>query len=160
MMEAYAKGNMARVKKQYISLLSLRKANAFWQGGSSRKGNELFVENAKKYNNSMSSFGLLRHFFGKSSREIPLSEIGVHDQIRELMWKPGAFGRSEESIQSRFISQIQNGERIDFKNVYDFKKEAKYPVYDPLWGIGGAIVSGNLTDVKTEKWVMDIMYLV
>ncbi|MCT8342019.1 MULTISPECIES: hypothetical protein [Photorhabdus] len=147
LMENYAKGNMTRVKMEYLNLLSLRKSNF---SKTSIGATQAFNDNAKK-DNSMSSFGLLSHFFGKSGREISLSEIGVHDQIRGLMQKPGAFGRSEGSIQSRFISQIQNGERIDFKNGYDFGTEKKVPVYDPLWGIGGATVSGKLTDVSAEK---------
>ncbi|MBS9426874.1 hypothetical protein CE143_09670 [Photorhabdus luminescens] len=101
--------------------------------------------------NSMSGLGMFFHFTGKSGRELTLSEIGVHDRIRILMQKPNAFGRTEGSIQSRFISQIQNGERIDFKNGYDFAKESKIPGIDPLWAIGGATISGNLINIKAEN---------
>ncbi|NDK99117.1 hypothetical protein [Photorhabdus bodei] len=47
----------------------------------------------------------------------------MHDKVRALMQKPGAFKRAEGSIQSRFISQIQRGERVDFENNYDFVEE-------------------------------------
>ncbi|MDB6374148.1 hypothetical protein [Photorhabdus bodei] len=60
---------------------------------------------------------------------------GIHDRVRKLMHKSGAFGKPESSIQSRFISQIQSGERIYFENNDDFAKEAKIQVVDPLWSI-------------------------
>ncbi|MDC9597912.1 hypothetical protein [Xenorhabdus anantnagensis] len=148
-MKAYTKGDTTGVKKLYLSkMLPLRKAN-FGRGGPG--SNEGFYDKAQNSKPSMSSFGMLQHFFGKSGRELTLSDIGVHDKVRSLMRKPGAFGRPEGSIQSRFISQIQGGERVDFENRYNFGLEKKVPVYDPLWGIGGATVSGSLTNVSAEK---------
>ncbi|PHM46512.1 hypothetical protein [Xenorhabdus miraniensis] len=148
-MKEYTKGNMPQVKKLYISkMVPLRKANF---GRGSFGSSEGFYDKAKNNKPSMSSFGMLQHFFGKSGRELTLSEIGVHDRVRGLMQKPGAFGRPEGSIQSRFISQIQRGERVDFENGYNFGLEKKVPVYDPLWGIGGAKISGSLTHVSAEK---------
>ncbi|AOM42423.1 hypothetical protein [Xenorhabdus hominickii] len=148
-MKEYAKDNMPQVKKLYLTkMLPLRKLN-FGRSGSG--SNEAFANKVKQAENNMSSFGMLGHFFGKSGRELTLSEIGVHDRIRGLMQKPGAFGRPEGSIQSRFISQIQSGERIDFENNYNFGLEKNVPIYDPLWGIGGAKISGSLTNVSAEK---------
>ncbi|WP_338885792.1 hypothetical protein [Xenorhabdus sp. TH1] len=98
--------------------------------------------------NEMSSFDLLKHYWGNSGRALTLHDIGVHERIRELIKKPDAFkGFSESndgtSVQSRFISQIQNGNRIFFENTYNFRTPASY-FNDPLWAIGGAIVSGRL----------------
>ncbi|EQC01765.1 hypothetical protein [Photorhabdus temperata] len=148
-MKAYTQGDMTKVKKLHVlKMLPLRKAN-FGRGGPG--SNEGFFDKAQNSKPSMSSFGMLQHFFGKSGRELTLSEIGVHDKVRGLMQKPGAFGRPEGSIQSRFVSQIQSGERVDFENRYNFGLEKKVPIYDPLWGIGGATVSGSLTNVSVEK---------
>ncbi|WP_118984783.1 hypothetical protein [Photorhabdus sp. CRCIA-P01] len=100
---------------------------------------------------NMSGFGMYFHYTGEFGQALTLYEIGVHDKVRALMQKPGAFKRAEGSIQSRFISQIQRGERIDFENNYDFVEESKVPFLDPLWAIGGATIRGKLTNVKAEN---------
>ncbi|WP_118984693.1 hypothetical protein [Photorhabdus sp. CRCIA-P01] len=110
-----------------------------------------YLEQLLTTDNKMNGLDMFSHFTGKSGQALTLSGIGVHDKVRELMHKPGAFGKPEGSIQSRFISQIQSGERIYFENNYDFAKEAKIQVVDPLWAIGGATVSGTLKDTKTEN---------
>ncbi|PHM46922.1 hypothetical protein [Xenorhabdus miraniensis] len=99
----------------------------------------------------MSGWDMFSHYRGDSGRSLTLSEIGVHDRVRELMHKSNAFGKADGSIHSRFISQIQNGKGVDFNNAYDFTKEAKEVIFDPLWAIGGAKVSGVLTNVNAEN---------
>ncbi|WP_426575453.1 hypothetical protein ACP179_00905 (plasmid) [Xenorhabdus stockiae] len=98
----------------------------------------------------MSGWDMFSHYRGDSGRSLTLSEIGVQDRVRDLIHKPKAFERSEGSIHSRFISQIQDGKGVDFNNSYDFTKEATEKVFDPLWAIGGAKVSGVLTNVSAE----------
>ncbi|CDH04039.1 hypothetical protein [Xenorhabdus bovienii] len=110
-----------------------------------------YLEKLFTKDNGMNGWDMLSHFRGDSGRTLNLHDIGVHNQVRELMHKQGGFEKPEGSIQSRFISQIQRGERIDFKNQYDFAKEARITIIDPLWAIGGATVSGVLTDVKAEN---------
>ncbi|OKO99389.1 hypothetical protein [Xenorhabdus eapokensis] len=98
----------------------------------------------------MSGWDMFSHYRDDSGRALTLSEIGVQDRVRELIHKPNAFEKPEGSIHSRFISQIQNGKGVDFNNAYDFTKEAKEMIFDPLWAIGGAKVSGILTNIHAE----------
>ncbi|AYA41267.1 hypothetical protein HZS38_12895 [Xenorhabdus nematophila] len=59
--------------------------------------------------NYMSGVGMFFNYFGFSSQALTLDDVGVRNQVIALMDKPGGFARSEGSIQSRFISQIQKG---------------------------------------------------
>ncbi|MDE9553580.1 hypothetical protein [Xenorhabdus bovienii] len=137
LVEAYFKGDMLTVKKMSIQRI------APYFGVL----NSIFSEVLEK-DTSMSSIGLWNHYKTDTGQEITLSQIGVHDKVLNLIQTPGAFKRpGNTSIQSRFISQIQNGERISFKNAYDFGTESR-SILDPLWAIGGAVVSGKLTDIE------------
>ncbi|WP_416776413.1 hypothetical protein ACNFJN_15470 [Xenorhabdus budapestensis] len=109
-----------------------------------------YTKKVDKNNYKMNALNMLWHFTGKSGQELTLSEIGIHDEVRKLMEKSGAFGK-EGSVQSRFISQIQDGERLYFKNQYDFAKETIVKGIDPLWAIGGATVSGSFTNINVDK---------
>ncbi|MEX0447788.1 hypothetical protein [Xenorhabdus sp. SGI246] len=117
-------------------------------------------ENIENYSatssNEMSSFDLLTHYFGNSGRALTLHDIGVHERVRELIKKPDAFkglfeSKDGTSVQSRFISQIQNGNRISFENTYDFRTPSS-SFNDPLWAIGGATVSGRLHVVSAVSY--------
>ncbi|CBJ88633.1 hypothetical protein XNC1_0559 [Xenorhabdus nematophila ATCC 19061] len=57
----------------------------------------------------MSGVGMFFNYFGFSSQALTLDDVGVRNQVIALMDKSGGFARSEGSIQSRFISQIQKG---------------------------------------------------
>ncbi|AXG41487.1 hypothetical protein GPY51_16610 [Photorhabdus laumondii subsp. laumondii] len=134
--EAYFKDDMLKIKKISVQRFSHYYSNF----------NHETIENDK----SMSSIGLFNHYRRDSGQEITLSKIGVQNKISNLIKTPGAFKRTDgTSIQSRFISQIQNGDRTHFNNAYDFGTESRH-FNDPLWAIGGAKVSGKLTDVKVE----------
>ncbi|PHM46921.1 hypothetical protein [Xenorhabdus miraniensis] len=98
--------------------------------------------------NSMSSIGLMNHYRSHTGQPVTLSQVGVQEKISNLIQKPGAFNRLDNtSVQSRFISQVQNGERIHFINSYDLRNETG-KVNDPLWTMRGALVGGHLSNVK------------
>ncbi|MCG3471636.1 hypothetical protein L7750_14895 [Xenorhabdus bovienii] len=118
---------------------------------SAKKYVQVIIEKSINVDNEMSGIDMYFHYTDESGKALTLSEIGVHNKVRNLMHKSGAFNKPEGSIQSRFISQIQQGERIDFENNYDFAVESKTPFFDPLWAIGGATVRGKLADVKAEN---------
>ncbi|CDH32742.1 hypothetical protein [Xenorhabdus bovienii] len=137
--EAYCKNDMRELKKIIIQKFS--QYNAMF--------NHRFAD-ALKNDTSMSSIGLLKHYREDSGAEISLSRIGVQNRISDLIKKPGAFKRTDgTSIHSRFISQIQNGDRVQFNNSFSFGTESAHP-HDPLWAIGGAKVIGTLTDTKVS----------
>ncbi|WP_426577083.1 hypothetical protein ACP179_23190 [Xenorhabdus stockiae] len=138
--EAYCKEDMKQLKRIIAQRFSQ------FSGMYRHK----FVD-ALKNDTSMSSLGLLNHYRKDSGEEIGLSRIGVEGRVRTLMNKEGAFGRPEgTSIHSRFLSQIRNGERVNFNNSYDFATESAHP-HDPLWAIGSATVSGKLSDVEVSR---------
>ncbi|MDC9591295.1 hypothetical protein PSI23_18880 [Xenorhabdus sp. XENO-10] len=107
------------------------------------------IHKATETDNSMSTISLFNHYVKNTGEPLTTHQVGIHDRIRSLMQKPSAFKRPSGSIQSRFISQIQNGERINFRNAYDFGIESRN-VNDALWSVGGAVVSGNLDNVRIE----------
>ncbi|PHM46298.1 hypothetical protein Xmau_00708 [Xenorhabdus mauleonii] len=139
LVDAYFRGDMGKVKKLYIQRFSQMRG--------------VFLSTlspAVETNDSMSSIGLFNHYRGNSGTGITLGRIGVQDKISNLVKTPGAFKKeSGSSIHSRFISQIKNGERVDFKNHYAIGSESRH-MNDPLWAIGGATISGELTDIKVQ----------
>ncbi|MDE9480995.1 hypothetical protein [Xenorhabdus bovienii] len=140
--DAYLKGKMLEVKKTTIQIF-----------GPYASANQGLYRKGLEEERGLSSWGLFGHYRRDSGVELTLSQIGVQDQISNLIKTPGAFKKTDgTSVQSRFISQIKKGERVDFENVYSFGNESRFNIIDdPLWAIGDAKVSGNLTDVGVKS---------
>lgn len=93
------------------------------------------------------SFDLYQHYSYGNGEALNLSSVGLSNKIRPLVNKDKAFGKSNGSIESRFISQYKNEGRTSFSNAYDFTKEAS-GIADPLWALGTATISGELKDIQ------------
>ncbi|OKP00805.1 hypothetical protein [Xenorhabdus eapokensis] len=97
----------------------------------------------EKYRHNVSAWRLIHHFFEKSQQTLTLSEIGLEHEIRRLVGHLG--------ISDRFQSQIESGERVTFRNTYDFSTEANKGIYgDALWAIRNATICGRLEDIEVE----------
>lgn len=90
----------------------------------------------------LSSLDLFGHFLENSGQALNLTEIGIQDQVSQMVKTPNMLGKQNgHSLQGDFIEQILQGKK-SFKNTYPMQPWWQY-TNNPIWAIGGAVISGN-----------------
>lgn len=100
----------------------------------------LYYKSTEKSSNPATSLDMMRHYWSNTGEALDLSDLGLNDIVASLVRQNGELGKPDnQSVHSDFQQQIANGERLHFKQDYDF---GVYNPYNALWAIGGATISG------------------
>lgn len=105
---------------------------------------------SEKLNTQKNSFDLWQKYKNGNNNPISLEEIGVQDEIRQLIKTPNQLGKKNgHSLESDFIKQILDG-KTSFKNSYQ-PRSVMSNVCHPLWAMGGITIMGDFDGDVTQN---------